>query len=126
MYASYSVGSTYKVVAFMVKVKLVENNVNRKVGIVNVLNATTRYKIPGKKATKESSRCPSTDTIDPSRSCVGTLLANTAAVFIAFTISVPVDDVISGDSECMIAEVSAMVLDQPSDMLVVMGESRPN
>jgi hypothetical protein len=38
---------TYRVVAFIVKVKLVENNVNKKVGIVMVEKVISQYRIPG-------------------------------------------------------------------------------
>lgn len=38
---------TYRVVAFIVTVKLVENKVNRNVGMVIVTKVITQYRIPG-------------------------------------------------------------------------------
>jgi hypothetical protein len=42
-----SIIETHKVVAFMVTVKLVENRVNRKVGIVIVVHVITQKRTPG-------------------------------------------------------------------------------
>ena len=38
---------TYRVVAFIVTVKLVEKIVNKNVGMVIVVNVITQYRIPG-------------------------------------------------------------------------------
>ena len=42
----------------MVKVKLVEKRVNRKVGIVIVLNVMSQYRMPGTTLTSKIITCP--------------------------------------------------------------------
>lgn len=45
-------------VAFMVKVKLVENSVNKNVGSVMVVKVINQYKIPGRSFTRNIKKRP--------------------------------------------------------------------
>ena len=49
---------SHRVVAFMVKVKLVENKVKRKVGIVMVTNVMSQYRIEGMTLIRASVNLP--------------------------------------------------------------------
>ncbi len=50
--------STHSVVKFIVKVKLVENNLKSKVGTVIELNVTTQYRIAGTSRARSRARTP--------------------------------------------------------------------
>lgn len=60
--------------AFIVKVKLVEKSVNRKVGIVMVLNVMNQYRIPGTNVIMYNSSRPSI----PSQERFSTVVSPTA------------------------------------------------
>ena len=55
----YSCTSTHSVVKFMVKVRLVEKRVKRKVGRVMEVKVTSQYKMAGTRRTPSETRAPS-------------------------------------------------------------------
>lgn len=77
---------SYKVVAFMVNVKLVEKRVNRNVGAVNVKNEINQNATPGMTLMKNSVQRPTIPYQDPDEDGMPCWLASaTAASIEAFT-----------------------------------------
>lgn len=70
--------------AFIVKVKLVEKSVNKKVGIVMVVNVMNQYRIPGTNVIMYNSNRPSIPNQERSSDCSIATEPATAEVAVAF------------------------------------------